>query len=178
VPGFIAVHVVGEPGMFSSRLRAIAAQVDPALRLYDVTPLNRVGDGRWNEFDFLSRLLTMISSLAMLLALSGIYAAVACSVSRRTREIGIRVALGARRRGIAAAVLRQPLLQVGLGIVAGTGLVLALVAAVNSSGVTLSSAALIVAYAAVMMGVCLLACAVPTIRALRIEATEALRVDG
>ena len=113
LPAHIAVHVRGEPGTFAARLRTIAAEVDPTLRLYDVTPLNRVGGGMWNEFDFLWRLLMMMSSLAILLSLSGIYAAVSFAVSRRRREIGIRVALGARPRGIVTAILRQPFSQVG-----------------------------------------------------------------
>jgi ABC-type antimicrobial peptide transport system permease subunit len=132
----------------------------------------------WNEFDFLWRLLTMMSSLAVLLSLSGIYAAVSFAVSRRRREIGIRVALGARPRGIVTPILRQPFLQVGIGVVAGTCLVLALVEAASSSGLSLRGAALVACYAALMMGVCLLACIVPIMRALRIEPTEALRVDG
>jgi hypothetical protein len=178
LPAYIVVHVQGEPETFLLRLRAIAAQVDPTLRLYDVMPLNRVGGGMWNEFDFLSRLLMLMSSLAILLSLTGIYAAVSFAVSRRRHEIGIRIAMGARPLGIVSTILRRPLSQVGLGILAGTGLVLALVGFVTSSGLTLEGAALVVLYAAFMLGVCLLACVVPIMRALRVEPTEALRVEG
>lgn len=177
-PAYIAVHVRGEPGSFASRLRVIAADVDPTLRLYDVMPLSRVGADTWNELDFLWRLLLMLSSLAIILSLSGIYSAVSFAVSRRHREIGIRVALGALPHGIVTAILRQPLFQVGLGVLAGFGLVLALVAAISSSGLSLVGAAWVVAYAIVMMGVCMLACIVPIRRALRVEPTEALRVSG
>jgi ABC-type lipoprotein release transport system permease subunit len=178
MPAHIVVHVRGEPATFASRLRAIAAQVDPTLRLYDVTALDRVGGGLLNEFDFLSWILTLMSSLAILLSLSGIYAAVSFAVSRHKREIGIRVALGARPRGIVTAILRRPLSQVGLGVVGGTGLVLALVEASSSSGLSIRGAALVAGYAAVMMGFCLLACIVPIMQALRVEATEALRAEA
>jgi len=177
LPSYLVVRVLGEPGTFAPRLRAIAADVDPTLRLYEVMPLSQAGGETWNEFDFLWRLLLMMSSLAILLSLSGIYAAVSFAVSRRRREIGIRIALGARPRGIIMAILRLPLSQVGLGVIAGTGLVLALVQAVNSSGLSLGGVVLVGAYAAFMMGVCLLACVVPMVRALRVEPTEALRVD-
>ncbi len=177
LPVHIAVHVRGEPGTFAARLRTIAAAVDPSLRLYDVAPLGRVGGAMWNEFDFLWRLLVMMSSLAILLSLSGIYAAVSFAVSRRRREVGIRVALGARPRGIIIAILRQPFSQVGIGVVAGAGLVLALVEATSSSGVSFGGAALVACYAVFMMVVCLLACIVPIMRALRIDPAEALRVD-
>jgi putative ABC transport system permease protein len=132
----------------------------------------------WNEFDFLSRLLTLMSSLAILLSLSGIYASVSFAVSRRRREIGVRVALGASPSGIVTAILRRPLSQVGLGVVAGAGLVLALVTALSSSGLSFTGVVLVACYSAFMMGVCLLACIVPTIRALRVQPTEALRIDG
>ncbi len=178
LPAHIAVHVRGEPGAFAGRLRTIVAEVDPTLRLYEVTPLNRVGGGMWNEFDFLWRLLLMMSSLAILLSLSGIYAAVSFAVSRRRREIGIRMALGARPRGIVMAILRQPFSQVGIGILAGAALVLALVEVASSSGLSFGGAALVACYAAFMLAVCLLACIVPMMRALRVEPTEALRVDG
>jgi predicted permease len=174
----IVIHVRGKPETFALRLRAIVSEIDPTLRLYDVTPLNRAGGGMINEFDFLSRLLMLMSSLAILLSLSGIYAAVSFAVSRRRREIGIRVALGARPHGIVMAILRQPISQVGLGVIAGAGIVLTLVHAASSSGLSLAGAALVAGYAAFMMSICLMACIVPIRRALRIEPTEALRVDG
>ena len=131
----------------------------------------------WNEFDFLWRLLTLMSSLAILLSLSGVYAAVSFAVSSRRREIGIRVALGARPRGIVTTILRRPVSQVALGVVAGTAIVLALVNAASSSGLSLAGAAWVAGYAAFMMAVCLLACIVPIIRALSVQPTEALRGD-
>ncbi len=174
-PSFIAVHVRGEPQTFTARLRAVAAAVDPTLRLHDVMPLNNVGADMSNEFDFLWRLLAMMSSLAIVLSLAGIYAAVSFAVSRRRREIGVRVALGSRPLGIVSAILRRPLMQVGGGIGAGTGMVLALAHVFSPSGLSLLGAILVAVYAAFMMGFCMLACIVPTARALRIQPVEALR---
>ena len=76
------------------------------------------------------------------------------------------------------AIFRGPLAQVGLGVVAGAGLAAALAFGVLRGGLWPRGAALVVAYAALMMGVCMLACIVPTSRALRVEPTEALRADG
>ncbi|MQA92991.1 MAG: FtsX-like permease family protein [Gemmatimonas sp.] len=109
------------------------------------------------------------------------------TVARRTREIGVRVALGASRRRVVAALFRRPLTQVGLGVVAG-GALIAAGALLLSRGpdawgtdaqmsLSLGQLALIVAYSALMFGVCLLACVVPTRRALRVEPTEALRAE-
>jgi ABC-type antimicrobial peptide transport system permease subunit len=118
-----------------------------------------------------------MSSLAILLSLSGVYAAVSFAVSSRRREIGIRVALGARPRGIVTTILRRPVSQVALGVVAGTAIILALVNAASSSGLSPAGAAWVAGYAAFMMAVCLLACIVPIIRALSVQPTEALRAD-
>ena len=94
-PMHLVVHVSGAPASFASRLRAVAASVDLALRVDDIQPLDRVGASTWNEFDFLFRLLVLMSSIAVLLSLAGIYAILSFTISRRTREIGVRVALGA-----------------------------------------------------------------------------------
>ena len=125
-PTHMAVHVRGDWRALAPRLRAVAAAVDPALRLHDLRPLDEVGAGLWNEFDFLFRLLGGLSAVALLLSLSGIYAVMSFTVSRRTREIGIRVALGADQRRVLVPIFARPLLQVGLGVAAGGMLVVAL----------------------------------------------------
>ncbi|MDQ3309093.1 MAG: FtsX-like permease family protein, partial [Gemmatimonadota bacterium] len=119
----------------------------------------------------------------LLLSLAGIYAVLSFTVARRTREIGVRVALGASPRRVVAAIFRKPLMQVGLGVVVG-GALIAVGAFVLSGGdgqlVTALSPGqlgLLAVYAALMFGVCLLACIVPTQRALRVEPTEALRAE-
>ncbi len=131
----------------------------------------------WLEMDFLFLLLVLVSAIALLLSTAGIYSVMSFTVSRRTREIGIRVALGADPRRIVSATFPRPLAQVGLGIAAGGGLVGALVRAIIGA-LSAREVGLIAAYAALMMGVCMIACIVPTRRALRVEPTQALRADG
>jgi putative ABC transport system permease protein len=99
------------------------------------------------------------------------------TVSRRTQEIGVRVALGADRRRVIGTILRRPLAQVGLGNVVGGILVAVVFVGLFQSTPTAVETASIAAYAIVMMGVCLLACVVPTQRALRVEPASALRVE-
>ena len=69
------------------------------------------------------RVTILMTAVALLLSLSGIYAVLSFIVARRTREIGVRVALGASRRRVIAAIFRRPLIQVGLGVVAGGALI-------------------------------------------------------
>ncbi|HEU4631316.1 MAG TPA: FtsX-like permease family protein, partial [Gemmatimonadaceae bacterium] len=176
----LAVHVRGSPAAFAPRLRTLAAAVDPTLRLHQVVPLDGIYQGvlRWLRFLFWVTVLGI--SIAVILSLAGIYAVLSFTVARRTREIGIRVALGADPRHVVQAIFRRPLAHVSLGVAAGAVLAALLVLVGTGGGTTpsLRGAALLAAYAVLMLGVCLLACIVPTRRALGVEPTEALRADG
>ncbi|MCC7053025.1 MAG: ABC transporter permease [Gemmatimonadaceae bacterium] len=176
-PLHVAVHVRGgDAAAFEPRLRTIAAAVDPTLRLAAVARMDTLSDPGIAFSMFWVRLVSVVSAVAMLLSLAGIYAVMSFTVARRTREIGIRVALGASRRRVVTAVFTRPLAQVGLGVVAGGVLTV-----IVNDGIDHPSADVLLGalgYAVLMLGVCLLACIVPTQRALRIEPTEALRTDG
>jgi ABC-type antimicrobial peptide transport system permease subunit len=179
-PVYMAVRVRQEPKAFAPRLRAVATVVDPTLRLYDLLPLDEVNRGAQRWLTYLFRITVGGGALALLLSLAGIYSVMSFTVARRTREIGIRVALGANNRRIVAAIFRRPLAQVAGGIVAGAFLT-AVVISGEVGGDTFmpaGAAVLLLVYAVVMMGVCMLACIVPTRRALSVEPTEALRADG
>ncbi|CAN5691109.1 ABC transporter permease [soil metagenome] len=176
-PVHMLMHVRGEPQSLQPRLRAIAASVDPGLRIHDIIPLREVGATMWLEMDFIYRLLLGISAVALLLSLAGIYAVMSFTVSRRTREIGVRVALGATTLEVATAIFRRPLRQVGYGILAGSALTAALALGI-AQGVSIKGVVLVFGYAALMMGICMLACIVPTRRALGIEPSRALSSEA
>jgi putative ABC transport system permease protein len=174
VPLHVAVHVRGgDAAAFAPRLRAVAAEVDPTLRIDAVARMDTLSDPGIEFTMFWVRLLAVVSAVAMLLSLSGIYAVMSFTVARRTREIGIRVALGASRRRVVAAVFARPLAQVGLGVVAG-----GVITAMFGDSVRPAALAGALGYSVLMLGVCLLACIVPTRRALHVPPTEALRADG
>ena len=180
------VHVRGEPTAYAARVRAIAAGVDPTLRLSEIRRLDRVAyDILW-VIGLWLRSTVLLTAIAVLLSLCGIYAVLSFTVVRRTREIGVRVALGASRRRVVTDIFRRPLIQVVLGVVAGTGIIAVAIFAlrgrqdgqiVGETGLTLEHAGLLAIHATIMLGVCLLACVVPTRRALGVEPTEALRTD-
>ncbi|GLC26979.1 ABC transporter permease [Roseisolibacter agri] len=175
VPLHVAVRVRGgDAAAFAPRLRAVAAAVDPTLRVDDVARMDTLSDAGIAFSMFWVRLLGVVSAVAMLLSMAGIYAVMAFTVARRTREIGIRVALGASRRRLVASVFARPLAQVALGVVAGGVLTVLLRDVEEATPAALAGA---LAYSVFMLGVCLLACIVPTRRALRVEPTVAMRVD-
>jgi ABC-type antimicrobial peptide transport system permease subunit len=111
------------------------------------------------------------------LSLAGIFAVTSFTVTRRTREIGIRLALGGDARRVLVAILARPIAHVGVGILAGGCITGALSYGVMRGSLGLTGSALIVGYAALMMAVCMLACVLPMRRALRVQPTEALRQD-
>jgi ABC-type antimicrobial peptide transport system permease subunit len=111
----------------------------------------------------------------MLLSLTAIYSVTAYTVSRRTREIGLRVALGADRPRVIGAILRRPVAQVSLGVGFGAILVVVTFIGLYQTTPTRSEVLLMAAYSMAMVGVCLLACVVPARRALRVQPATALR---
>ena len=176
-PAHMAIHVRGDPAAFGPRLRAIATDVDPTLRLYKIMPLSDVTEAELEFLDFWFRLVLGVTTVALTLSLAGIYAVMSFTVARRTREIGVRVALGGSSRSIAVAIFRRPIIQVALGVLGGMAFVgifsRAILGVPNAKEI-----AVMVAYATAMLAVCLLACIVPTRRALRVQPTEALRSEG
>jgi putative ABC transport system permease protein len=176
----------GDPMTLAPQVRGIAAAVDPSLRLVQVQRLNELNAGMLWVIRLWMSVTAVMSSVALLLSLAGLYAVMAFTVSRRTREIGVRVALGGRRQRILMAIFRRPLIQMGLGVLAGISVIVAATVmypysdgpgAHESGGLTLANVGMQAGYAALMFGVCLLACVVPTRRALNIEPTVALRTE-
>jgi predicted permease len=155
------------------QLRAL----DPDLVLMELQPFSGAMATSLHGYAIGSRLFGGLALLALFLASLGLYGVVAFSVSRRTREIGIRVALGADRGMVIRAVLREGLKLVALG--AALGLVVSIVGAFALRSVLLGIGALDVAsYAAAMSALFVaaaLACAIPARRAAAIEPTVALR---
>ena len=169
--GQLAVRV-RDPGTFATRLRAVAAEVDPTIRLTDVKPLALAGGGEAQMNWALTGVAWLISFIVLLLSATGIHSLMSFTVARRTREIGIRAALGASAGRIVAGIFSRAVLQIGAGVVVGSGL-----AALMGLGST-RSVLLLLAADGIMLVVGLTACAVPLRRALRIDPTEALRAEG
>jgi len=177
-PTYLAVHVRGDLASFAPRVRALAAAVDPTLRLDTVLPMDEIQAGDLRMEGYIFRLLLVVSALALALSLAGVYAVTSFTVTRRRREIGIRVALGANPRRVAATIVRRPVTQVAIGVLLGCSLLALLQHATADDGLTARAGLTFGAYGAALFAICLLACLVPTRRALAVEPTEALRTEG
>jgi ABC-type antimicrobial peptide transport system permease subunit len=186
--GAVKMIVHGRGGLLSiaPRVRELAMAVDPSLRVEQTTRLDQVTSSTLWLLGLWTRIIAGLTAVALLLSLSGIYAVLSYIVARRTREIGVRVALGASARRVITSMFRRPLAQVTFGVIAGSILIAVASLGIRNTthfsgtmppGLTAGDIALLVAYAILMLGVCALACVVPTTRALRVQPTEALRVD-
>ena len=162
------------PGI-TDRIRQIAAGVDPAMQIREVTPLGSFYDDLRTLWRYLTWGVTGVTVSVLLLSAAGIYAMMSFVIARRTREIGIRAALGATRGRLLAAVFGRALWQLAIGVIAGAGLSALAFSAVDLGFVR--SAALLAVVAAIMLVVGGLAAFAPARRGLRLSPTEALRVD-
>ena len=162
---------VRDPNAFASRLRTIAAEVDPRIRLTGVQQLGQVGGEQARINWTLTAVAWLVGFIVLLLSATGIHALMSFTVSRRTREIGIRAALCAQHGRLVAAIFSRAVLQIGAGIVVGSG-----IAALRGFEST-KQVMLLIAADAIVLVVGLVACAVPVRRALRIDPMEALRAE-
>jgi len=162
--------------------QAVAA-IDPNLPLFQIDTMD---DVMWEAVArprFLAFLLTAFAGIALLLAAVGIYGVMAHTVSQRTHEIGLRVALGAKPAQVRAMVLRQAATLVTAGVAIGLGIALALEAATAQSlhgmlyGAGLAQPVLLIGVIVGVVGAALLATWLPVRRATRVEPTVALRME-
>jgi ABC-type antimicrobial peptide transport system permease subunit len=179
------VHTRGDPLAIAPRVREVATAVDPTLHIDKLDRMDKFGDSFLWFIKLWMKMTIGLTAITLLLSLAGIYSVLAYTVARRTREIGVRVALGASSRRIITSVFRRPLIQVTGGVMTGMVLVTAAMVALQKTeqfggvmhGISVGDVLVLIAYAIVMLGVCALACVVPTWRALRVQPTEALRAE-
>ena len=175
----VAVHVRGDAAAFAPRLRQLAAEVEPGLRLYNLLPLDEVT--RRNKLPEIQGSLVLIALTILVMALSaaGLYSLMSVAVTRRTREIGIRLAIGASARAVLATLFARVAMQVGGGIVLAIVLLPPLMKALGMAELHIKPVLVVMLVASAGMTlVALAACAVPARRALRIQPTEAVKYGG
>jgi len=178
-PVQVGIHVGGDPASIISRVRAIVNEVDPTAVIESPTVLSRVYEGDWYIQVAVVLGFTVLVGIMLMLAASGIYAIMSFTVAERTREIGIRAALGAQRSSIAMDVARRALVQLSVGVAIGTPIAWRFFVGLRAEGFEGSAVlAALIPGISVMVLVGLLACTVPTLRALRIMPTQALQDAG
>ena len=172
-PVVVAVRVAGDAAPLAPRVAALARQVDAGLHLRDIVTLDDIVAQEHMRMAGTSVVFGSVLLVALVFSAAGLYALMAVAVQRRTREIGIRIALGANPRRVLGSVFARAGRQLGGGIIAGNSIILLLAWRADSLTADLLLSSVIMSV--IMAAVGVLACAAPARRALRVQPTEALR---
>jgi putative ABC transport system permease protein len=176
-PVLVSVRFSGPiPAGVAERFRNIGAEVAPALQLRRVVPLSSFYDDLRSIWRYLAWGIGLVTTSVLLLSAAGMYALMSFAVAQRTREIGIRSALGANPRRLLLSIFGRVIRQLGLGLLVGSAISGAVF--LNTDLSAGRATTLLLTVAAIMLVVGLLAALGPARRSLRIQAIEALRTDG
>jgi putative ABC transport system permease protein len=176
----LTVRTSGDARALAGPLRIALSLVDPTIQIREVVPLNEVGKEDRTVFAGIGGALAALGGMALLLSVIGTYAILSLSVTHRTREIGIRSALGATRRQLLQTLIGRTALPPAIGAVAGIALGQLFVAARGIFAFRLPESSGpwgLPALAALMIAAGLLSAWIPARRALAIEPSDALRAE-
>lgn len=174
-----ALRTAGEPGALISAVRKTINDVDENLPVFGIRTQTQTIDRLLVNERLVARLSSLFGLLGLLLACIGLYGLLAYEVARRTREIGIRAALGAQRRDVLRLVLRQGLVLIVVGLVAGVMAAYGATRFLQSLlfGVGATDPFTFAAVCGLLIVVGVLACYIPAQRATQVDPMVALRYE-
>jgi putative ABC transport system permease protein len=175
----LAVRTGDDPAALAASVRRELRALDPDVAASSIRPIEEAIAGSLAERRFQALILRVFGAAALLLALAGIYAVTAFSVTERTAEIGVRLSLGARRGSILALVARRGLTPVAAGLAAGIAAALALsrLFAGLLFGVAPRDPAVLAGASLALAAAACAAVVLPALRAMRIDPVRALRAE-
>ena len=172
-------HGSGDPHEHMEAIRARVAEIDPLMPLAKVSTMDEYVDKSLTSTQFITLVLTAFSGVALLLASLGLYGVLSYQVRRRTREFGIRMALGASPRRLWRQIIRHGLVLTLLGILIGLPLAFAIAQLIAGLLFDVSPADPLI-YASIttlFLIVAFLACLIPARRAMKVDPMTALRCE-
>jgi putative ABC transport system permease protein len=175
----VVARTSGDPTLAGNSVRAAIWRVDRDQPVWRIRPVSLSIDGQLGGRKFTMRLLASFAVVALILAVIGVYGVMSYAVARRSQEMGIRLALGARGAQVVGMVVRQGMRTVGAAIMIGVVLALGASRLLESQlyGVDSSDPLTFVAVAASLGFVAMAACFVPARRAARVDPVVALRAE-
>ncbi len=175
----LVLRTAGDPLAVTSGVRAVVRDLDPTLPIFDIAPMTAVFAASMAQLRFIMLILAAAAAVTLVLGAIGLYGVMAYVVTLRTRELGVRVALGAQPGTVAAMMTRQGLVLAGIGLAAGLA-VFALVARFLRSflfGVAPGDPVALGAASVILIAIAALATWIPARRASRVDPAEALRAE-
>jgi len=176
---YFVLRTSGEPMSVAQAIKQAVAEIDPATPAADLRPLEQSLDDQVRNMRIYMLLLGIFGAAAVILAATGIYGVMAYSVAERTRDIGIRMALGARSSDVLKMIFSQVGRLIGVGMAIGVAGAVALTGLIKSAlyGITATDPVTYAGVSLLLVLVALIACAIPTRRAVRVDPTIALRYE-
>jgi putative ABC transport system permease protein len=175
----IVTRVTSDPGATSQQARTILREIDQTLPLYDVSTFDTQLNERMSQERFTTMFLIIFTSIALLLIIIGIYGVISYAVSQRTREIGVRMALGAQKTNILTMILKRGLTLLSIGLVIGILGAVGLTRFLSSYLFEISATDLLtfIFVPILIIIISMLACYIPAHRAAKTDPMEALRYE-
>lgn len=173
----VAVWTDGDPAAMRDAIRAVVARTDPSVAVGDMMTMTQMQARHVSAFSMMAAMLAVLAIVTMTIAAVGLYGLIAYGVAQRTREIGVRIALGARPRDILTQIgggaVKLTMVGIAFGIVGGA--LFARLLGVMLYRVTASDPATFVGVSLALLAIALTAALVPSWRAARVDPTVALR---
>ncbi len=176
---YYVIRTAGDPTTVARAATTIIGETDPNQSFLDVLPYaDRVANRIWQR-RLAAALFASFAGLAIVLAAIGLYGVLSYLVSQQTREIGVRVALGATAGGVISHILGRGLALAGTGVVVGLAIALALARVISTMlyGVSPTDPLTFIAVPLLLLAIATLACYVPARRATRVDPLTALRAE-
>ena len=176
---YLAVRTTGEPMGLVPSIRGELRALDPSLPIYEVSTMGQLLSNSVGPERFSMLLLGLFAAVALLLGSIGIYGVMSYTVSQRTREVGVRMALGATHSNVVALVVRQGMLLTAAGVLLGAvgAVVLSRVLSGMLFQVSATDPSTFTAVMTLLVIVALLACYLPARRAASVDPLQALRYE-
>jgi putative ABC transport system permease protein len=175
----LLVRASGDLAGLAAAIKHVVQEIDKDQPIYDLQTMNQILADSIAPQRLAAMLLTVFAALALLLAIVGIYGVMAYSVTQRTHEIGVRMALGAQTGDVLKMVIKQGMMLVSIGVAIGLAAAFALVRAMSSLlyGVSASDPSTYLTIAALLILVAMLANYIPARRAAKVDPMIALRCE-
>jgi ABC-type antimicrobial peptide transport system permease subunit len=175
----IAVRASGDAAALAPLMRAAVSSLDPNLAIFDINPMRRVIDRQTWFYTTFGTFFMTFGVCALLLAAAGLYGVMSFAVTQRTREMGVRSALGAQTGQLIALVMRRSVIQLAIGVLLGLALALVASGALRPLLYRVSprDATVFVGVVAMLIAVSLVATLLPASRVSKVDPVRALATE-